>query len=322
MKAVGKKWLRRFSKHLGFLIEGFENPKIERLGRSPAKHPLVFIVGAPRTGSTFLYEILTNSLDILYADNLVDAFYINWYFGFWLSKKLGKNKAHNCFGSVHGDTSGFGWRAPAECGDFWYRWLPRTRHFIDGGELGKEAVAEIRSNLFSVINRYNKPMLLKNMNAGQRMRLIYEISPDSRFIFLRRNPVDVALSILRVRRAIHGNESTWWSLIPRNYDQISGLQPVPQIVKQIYFLEKQIIEDSTLFKSDNFLTLNYEDVVNSPLKTIDLFQSLVGTSLTHRPDALQPVISPHRHPGQDQELVASIETEVRKLDWDDYSSPA
>ncbi len=77
----------------------WEKNKIEKYGNQPLKHPPIFIIGAPRTGSTILYQTLTNKLDILYIDNLVDKFHRNLFFGFWLSSKLYKHKPHNCFTS-------------------------------------------------------------------------------------------------------------------------------------------------------------------------------------------------------------------------------
>ena len=147
------------------IIKKWESKRIKKYANQPLKHQPVFIIGAPRTGSTILYQALTNQLDVLYVDNLTCKLYGNLFFGFRLSNKLFKQKAHNCFKSNHGDTSVCGFHAPSECGEFWYRWLPRDRHFIDYDDMTNEMVMQIRDEITAVTNYLDKHLVIKNINA-------------------------------------------------------------------------------------------------------------------------------------------------------------
>ena len=64
------------------IIRKFENRYIKKYSNKPLKHQPVFIIGAPRTGSTILYQTLTNELDILYINNLTCKFNKNIFFWF------------------------------------------------------------------------------------------------------------------------------------------------------------------------------------------------------------------------------------------------
>ena len=121
IKAILHRSIRLISRGLAiperFLFKRLSEPDLEKA------FP-VFIIGAPRTGSTFLYQSITNSLDVAYIDNLVELFYDSFCAGFFISKALYGNKPHNNFVSYHGNTRRLGGlHAPSECGAFWYRWL-------------------------------------------------------------------------------------------------------------------------------------------------------------------------------------------------------
>jgi LPS sulfotransferase NodH len=228
----------------------------------------VFIVGSPRTGSTILFEKLTNELDILYPNNLSWKFYKNFFFSFLLSKKLYKNKAHNCFDSDHGGTLGCGWNAPSECGTFWRKWIDiDTKNFYDANDLSNKQKEEIKKDILNVINYFNKPILFKNLVTGQMMRLLLDIFPDAKFIFVKRDMLLTAQSILKAKRKNAMKDNQYWSIKPKNYQELKQVKnPYEQIIKQIYYIEKQIIEDSKLVKKDNFLLVNYENLKEDLVK--------------------------------------------------------
>jgi hypothetical protein len=180
-------------------IKIYEKEKIEYFGNMPLKHDPLFIIGAPRTGSTILYQAMTNLYDVLYVDNLGCKFHRNFFFGIWLSNRIFTDQPHNNYISEHGDTSMSGMHAPSECGQFWYRWLPEKHHFIDYDEITDEMIKQIQNEVSAVINYFDKPILFKNLNAGQRLRLIQKCFPNAKFLYIKRSPFFVVQSILKAR---------------------------------------------------------------------------------------------------------------------------
>lgn len=220
----------------------------------------VFVIGAPRTGSTILYQALTNAYRFAYIDNTVCTWHRNLRFGFWLSGKKHGDKPHNNFKSEHGNTHKFGGHAPSECGQFWYRWLPKTRHFIDHDEATPKMVAELRKEVLGASVYLQRPILFKNLNAGQRLRLIHKAFPGAKIIFVRRDPRFVIRSIMKARQKVGVAEGQWWSIMPPNTTELLSLPEGEMCAAQVYYLERQIEKDLALFPKNNVRVIHYQDL--------------------------------------------------------------
>lgn len=223
----------------------------------------IFIIGAPRTGSTILYQAITNSYDVAYIDNIACGWHRNLRFGMWLSDRKYGSKPHHNFEADHGNTSRFGGHAPSECGGFWYRWLPKDRHFIDYSDITPVMIRELQSEIAGVSSCLKKPIIFKNLNAGQRLRLISQAFPGAKIIFVRRDPRFVIRSISRARQRVGVPESQWWSIMPRNVGALLSLPELEKCAAQVYYLEKQIEDDLELFPPENIKEVHYRDFDNA-----------------------------------------------------------
>ena len=151
-----------FSKILDFFsifIRYWEKKYFNKFGSKLLKFQPFFIIGAPRTRSTIFYQAITNQLDVLYINNLTCFLKKNLFFGFWLSNKLFKNKPHGCFESNFGNTNGL--NSTSECGSFWYRFLPKNKHFINYDEVNIRDLQNIKKEITTVINYFKKPIFFK-----------------------------------------------------------------------------------------------------------------------------------------------------------------
>ncbi len=309
-----------FNKLLNFIspvIKPWEKKYIKKYAKMKLKHQPVFIIGAPRTGSTILYQTITNQLDLLYIDNLSCRFNKNLFFGFWLSNKIFNNLAHNCFKSKHGDTATCGNHAPSECGNFWYRWLSKENHFIQEEQITEKMVKEITEEITAVTNYFNKPVLFKNLNAGQRLRLLKKCFPEAKFIFVKRDPLFTAQSILKAKRKIKIADNTFWSVKPKNYKELGKLETYEQIVKQIYFIEKQIINDIKLFPQENILTIDYKDLGERFDGTIKKCQELINVK--EKKSFNKAEVNLTEKLSLDKKEIEQFTFEIKKLDWMEYN---
>lgn len=245
---------------------------IRKYGNKEIAHQPIFIIGAPRTGSTVLYQALTNQSRVLYFDNLVCHLNHIVFIGFWLSQKSFGNNTHNSFRSNFGNTSRSGLHAPSECGSFWYRWLPKHKHFIDYEDIDNIDFNQIKREITAVTNYWNQPIIFKNLNAGQRMRLIKKIFPEAKFVFITRQPFFIAQSILEAKRRLNIDDHAFWSIMPKNIEYLRKLDWPNQIAGQIYSLEQQILLDAALFKKKSFIRIEYSEL--SEAKVLELIQTL------------------------------------------------
>ena len=299
-----------FFKVLSPTLAFFEK-KIKKIGSVTENyHQPIFIISAPRAGSTVLYQSLTNQADVAYVDNLVCLFLRNFFFGFWLSNKLFKQRPHNCFQSEHGNTANCGWHAPSECGGFWYRWLPTDYHFVDFAQVVAKDIEEIKNEITAVSNYFEKPIVFKNLNAGQRLRLIVKAFPDAKFIFVRREPLYTAQSILKAKRKLKIPDNQFWSIMPPNVDELRKLDWPEQIVKQIFFLEKQIAKDLQLFPKQNVYEVCYTELSQSRITGL-----IFDLGLNERTYFKKPEISLNEKLSLTEQEVLSIKNEIKKLDW-------
>ena len=228
----------------------------------------VFIVGAPRTGSTILYQALTNCYDVKYIDNLAASWFKQLPFGMWLSHRRFGLAPHNNFVAEHGSTSQFGEHAPSECGQFWYRWLPLDDHFVDAGATSQGSIDQIRKELSAVSGMFGLPLLVKNLNMGQRLRLIKEFAPDAKIIFIRRDPRFTVRSILKAREKMGVAPNEMWSVRPKNFRELQALSEGEMCAAQVYHLEKQIKEDLSLFPDANVMTVQYNKLSVGAVKKL------------------------------------------------------
>jgi hypothetical protein len=298
------------------LISLWEKKKLEELSKSKPKHSPIFIIGAPRTGSTILYQSLTNYFNVSYIDNLSCLFHRNLFFGMYLSNKLYKNKPHNCFKSIHGNTMKTGGlHAPSECGQFWYRWLPRDHHFIDYDEITDDMVEGIRENIFAILNYYNRPFVFKNLNAGQRLRLIHKVYPESKFIWIKRNKVDTISSILKVREKLNIPTNEWWSIKPQNYKDLLKENRIDMVTQGVYYLEKQIHTDLKLFNKEQYSIITYEDLgelLSSNFSSLKNFLDCQQTKKVKIEECFQRKNSPK---AKESKFREEIKVAINKLDW-------
>ena len=254
------------------IISIFERFFLEKKIKNKLIQP-VFIIGAPRTGSTILYQALTNYTNVVYIDNLVCRWHRNLLFGFWLADKKKGDRAHNNFEADHGNTKRFGFSAPSECGAFWYRWLPKDSHFVDYDKITRKMIIQIQSEIISVISYFEKPLVFKNLNAGQRLRLISLAFPQAKFIYIKRDPRFVIRSILKARRTNDIRPNQWWSIMPPDYKKLLSLPESSMVAAQLYSIEQQIEKDLKLFPGENIKEIHFQSLSKN---TIDEIAQWIG----------------------------------------------
>lgn len=294
-------------------IRGWEHFRFGEISHENFPSP-IFIVGAPRTGSTVLYQYLTNYFDFLYVNNLACKLSPHLLFAFSLSQLIYGNKPHGSFGSNFGATKGG--NSPSECGAFWYQWLPRDRHFIDFADITPEVVAQVRSAIANPSKVFDKPFLFKNLNAGQRIRLITKSLPNARFVFVKRDPFFTVQSIVSAKQKLGMDLGSFWSIMPSNYDELAKLPWHKQIVGQVYSLERQIHHDLDEFSApEKHITLTFEEL------TANRINSQLRAWLPHPKAKCDDSISTRNIVKFEDAQSTLIKQEISQLDWTNYDRP-
>ena len=248
----------------------------------------IFIIGVPRSGSTLIYQILTNCLNLCYFNNLMAYFPESPALISLLTSRIGGNTPPFSFSSYYGTTNG--WNAPSQGGYIWMkRWFPEDPCYMGSGVLKAGARREIHNTIAFIQTVFGVPFINKWPVNSVRIRAFAEVFPQAVFIRIRRNPVMNAQSILHGRREFWGNESVWLSAKPSNYGSIRSKPVIDQVCEQVFYVEKDMNVDSKAVGLHRFLNLDYEELCGSPadiIKTINDFYSKasLGCKLTSRFD--------------------------------------
>ncbi|AGA88906.1 hypothetical protein Thimo_0029 [Thioflavicoccus mobilis 8321] len=259
----------------------------------PLRHPPIFFLGAPRSGSTLAVQIITDALDVGYISNR----HCQWFGAPALAEKLfhpSRNRPTSDYRSRHGVTDG--WHAPAECGEWWYRFFRRRPPYVRLDEVDPDKMRAFRRSVASLTNAFDRPIVFKNLYASLRIQGIAQYLPESLFIVTHRDEVDNGHSLLETRQRVFGDYQTWWSMEPPETEALKKLPPHEQVIEQIRHIHAVIETDlagAGVSESRRF-DLTFEKFCSSPAELIgelELFFVRNGCTvqrLTNPPEKFEP----------------------------------
>ena len=262
------------------LISGFDRPQL----------PIVFIVGAPRSGSTLLSQTLAQTGSFSYVTNFVARFWMAPYVGMRIEEALDIRKlgCDQSFVSKFGVTER--WVGPHEFGYFWSRWFRfGETHQLDNKELEEVDLDTLRKELAALESVYNKPLCFKYLPCGLHIPFLAERFENSVFVLCRRQSVYNMQSLLLARSKILGDEGHWWSLRPKEYPDLLSVSPYEQIAGQIYYTLKEIETSFSSLSPERFLHILYDNLCSQPREEVSKVVeaiSQMGVKVHWKPDVI------------------------------------
>jgi hypothetical protein len=241
----------------------------------PLRHPPVFFLGAPRSGSTLAVQVLTEILDVGYMSNC----HCQWSGAPALAERLlhpTRNRPPSDYRSRQGVTDG--WHAPAECGDWWYRFFRRTPPYVTLEEVDPIRMRRFRCSVAALTNAFDKPVVFKNLYASLRVQAIAHYLPESLFIVTHRDEIDNGHSLLEARYQRFKDYDTWLSVEPPEIDRLKALPAHEQVIEQIRLTHHTIEKDFAFGKVGRTrrFDLVYGDFCDSPGGTLDRIQGFLS----------------------------------------------
>ncbi len=192
--------------------------------------PTIIITGAPRTGSTYLFQLMASRMNVGYVSNLMARFYLTPLVGAWLQVKLMRDeiKQMSEFKSKHGVTEHI--YEPHEFGFFWSYYLQFGRDDHQPGEtdIDNDRLALLDRKLGLISSIFGRPVVYKCSIAP--FILDHLLKYTSIFVVhIDREKEDVVRSILRTRRERLGSENEWWSSRPAGWRDLLAKTPEEQV---------------------------------------------------------------------------------------------
>ncbi len=253
---------------------GFAEDVAGESGEGPLPHRPIFIVGAPRCGSTLLYQVLVETETFGYLSNFHCLFHGGPSFVHRLSRFLARRRRTG-YSSRYGRVRGLG--APAECGEFWYRFFRRRPQYVAFHDVGPPTLERLRGAIRRLLKVMDRPLLIKNLLSSVRLMPLAAALPEALFVVLRRDEVDTAVSLLEGRRRLYGTYDRWFSVEPPEVYQLRQLPVVEQVVEQVRAIYRLIEDDRRDIGDERFIELSYERLCSDTHGTLaDLSAFLAG----------------------------------------------
>ncbi len=263
----------------------------------PLSHPPVFIVGAPRSGSTLLYQLLVVRFDVAYLSNL----HCRLPGAPALVERMAGRRLEPpaAFSSDHGRTDGLA--APSECGPYWYRFFRRSPQYVPLEDADPDALRDLRASVRALGDAAGRPVVFKNLLNSLRLEPLGAAFPEAIFLVVQRDLADNVASILAARRSVLGDEAAWWSAEPPDVDLLRGQPPEAQAAGQVRGIHALIDSARQRLGADRFLDIAYEHLcadTHAALAEISGFASSHGLEL-----ALRRPVPPHFEAGHGSRLL-------------------
>lgn len=258
---------------LDFLLKRYEHKIYER-SQNKTVH-LVMVCGPPRSGTTLVAQYLINSLEVSYINNLASLFpqspvVINHWLRRFVQPRLGNYQAfYGRSQRLAGVNDGL---------QIWDRWLGSQRDELPV-TLQPDAQIGIRQFFAAWLDKFGTPCVNKVNRLIGCLNLVAPMLPDSIFVYLQRDPVMLAQSLLIARNEIGGDSNHNYGLAhpDRCHDD-----PIEDVCRQVEFymqLQKQYASGAL---KNRIVFVEYEKFCNNPAQLLDRLDSVLPFPVTRR----------------------------------------
>lgn len=247
------RWLRGRREHARELRHG------AALHADPRRAP-IFVLGAPRSGTTLLYQLLVEGLDVgwlgnAHAEAATRAVEVERQAPPRV-ERLGTD-----FDSAHGTTAG-DW-GPSEAGEYWYRAFPRGRHQQSTDDASPRRVREVAAMVRAFGDAAGVPVVFKNTLNSLRVPVLAAALPEARFVLIERDLPDNARSLL-VGRLRRGEPRAWWSARPDGAEALADAAPAEQVTWQVQQVTCVARHELAMHAAGRFVTVTYDELCGDP----------------------------------------------------------
>jgi hypothetical protein len=106
---------------------------------------------------------------------------------------------------------------------------------------------------------------MKNALGAYHLERLKETLEKVVYVYIERDELDVAESILKARRQYYSDLNRWWSYVPRDFRRVFDLDYWRQIAGQIVLLQQQYERElNATSVRNNVIMVKYDELVQDP----------------------------------------------------------
>lgn len=263
----------------------------------------LFILGLPRSGTTLVYQYIVHRYHVAYFTNGVAS---HPYNPCQTTSRQHKQYPpyRSDFRSHYGHSEGT--MAPNEAGSYWWRFFGEGR-YTALSDMSADDIHDIQKTVATIQAVFDGALFVnKDVKHILRIDALARMFPRSHLLVIERNATDVALSILRGRKDLTGNYTSWTSAKPPEYDHLKDLPAAQQICGQVVGLSGRLQHDLDHVDPSRVHRIAYEQFCQCPERAMESVAEIfsgVGTK--------NPLVT--EFPARSREPQGPIEKELADL---------
>jgi len=276
------------------------------LDARPDRTP-IFVLGAPRSGTTLLYQLLVEGLDVGWLAN-AHAAVPGDVSRIERDRRPRAARTSSDWQSRHGATSE-PW-GPSELGEFWYRFVPRRPHQLHAGDATPARTSAIRAAVRLFAAACERPVVFKNVFNSLRVPVLAAALPEARFILIERDLESNARSLL-AGRLQRGDLDAWWSAEPDGAAAVRADGPAAQVAWQVRRMNEVAHAELGRLDAGRSIVIGYGELCEDPVGVLDRIHAWLvegGSDVRRRSDASLPQRFDRRRGGS---LPRELEDDLR-----------
>ncbi len=239
----------------------------------PINNPPIFILGHWRSGTTYMHNLLTIDKRFAYPTTLqtvIPALFVKYgeLFRPIVEDSLPETRPEDnvplgadlpqeeeyALGNLSPYSFYNGWCFPKQ--------MKLYNNFVDFQNVSPQTILDFKRvylNYLKKVSYYHnqKPLVLKNPSNTARVKILLDLFPDAKFIFIYRNPYHVYLSM---KRNIEKEMTLYTLQNPPSWDVFEEA-----MVDMYHRMFSKYHNERSLIPKENLVEVKYEDFVGQPL---------------------------------------------------------
>ncbi len=222
----------------------------------------IFIIGPARSGTTLVYQCITQGLKTSYFPNFATWLPNFPIFAASVASSFDVSCPLECFESNYGKTKG--WLAPAQGYEIWTRWFQNINDYSAPTNFDDAAIFKIRKVVASFEKLFDAPFVNKWPGFNVFMAKLSNTFPNAMFVRVHRDYLQIAQSVLKGRLDLYDNPYKSFTRLPTSYRRFQDKHYIDQICAYVLGIEADLNRSQLAIGTDKFYHINYDDLCRYP----------------------------------------------------------